>query len=347
MSQEAPDNRASFASLSSTDFFRHVRDVCLDEKIPDHLKVVEIINRHILSEASELVKVSDRPNAAKSLVSRNYRGLRYMFEKVNNDYFDKVTEKDDGGLLRLRVSVERIDPKTKTEKPTSVIAKVVESTVKKVAPKPVPDTSKLSPTERALLLNTTMEDVASIPLNDDEKAEIQKAAEEANALLKKQQEFVEWACRRADAEADVLRTKKGEALWTDAVTVETFPSDPTMKIVFVRSSTAPLLGTHGPSVKHDFRANGIPVTVNHDLMFRQLDNQRLIRSRVIRTNYHEYYVKALQYQEDMYLRGYFRSDGEDRHNLTRYYVISNGKVRQVSETEYREYENKAASRKKK
>ncbi|MGA0920646.1 MAG: phytoene desaturase family protein, partial [Gemmatimonadaceae bacterium] len=47
-----------------------------------------------------------------------------------------------------------------------------------------------------LRLNTTVEELGAAPLNDDEKAEIQRAAEEANALLKKQQDFVEWACRR-------------------------------------------------------------------------------------------------------------------------------------------------------
>lgn len=337
------NDESNVASSAAISLYHLVAAVGLDPTIPHHLKVVEIWNRLCVAEAAQLVRLRDNSGAAKSRIGKNYTKLRYYFEKANQGYFDEKVERGDNGLLRLKVvplSAEKLEPKATEPKKAAPVSGT------KPVPK-APDTSKLSPTERALLLGTTVEELGATPLNDDERAEIQRAAEEANALLKKQQDFVEWACRRADAEADLLRTKTGEALWTDAVTVESFPADPTMRIVFVRSSTAPLFGTHGPSVKHDFRANGVPVTVNHDLMFRQLDNQRLIRSRVIRTNFHEYYVKALKYQEDMYLKGYFRADGEDRHNLTRHYVVSGGKVRQVTDAEYREYENRAASRKKK
>jgi hypothetical protein len=79
-------------------------------------------------------------------------------------------------------------------------------------------------------------------------------------------------------------------------------------------------------------------------MFRQLDSQRLIRSRVVQSKSHEYYVKALQYQEGMYFKGYFVVDGEERHDLARYYICRKGKIESIDEAEYRLLENQAAAR---
>ena len=152
------------------------------------------------------------------------------------------------------------------------------------------------------------------------------------------------AAQFSTMKVDALRKKHGEALWSDAVTVEQYENYPLLRVIFVRSSTAPMFGTHGPTVKHDFRANGKPVTVNHEGMFRQLDNQRLIRSKVVAGKSHEYYVKALQYQEGLYFKGYFVVDGEERAELARFYVCRSGKVVTIDEAEYRRLENEAAAR---
>jgi hypothetical protein len=295
-------------------------------------QIVDLWNEHVQAEANETLRQTTETGRSRTVA--NFKKWRRTFWNENEARLEKVVERTEVGTLRLKRPVQAKPP----QPPTLTL----------------PEGMKLSATEQAILLSTRkpIEAVESVlvRLDDSEATEIRRAAEEAEATERRLQDFVLWACEKADAEVDLLKTRTGEALWSNAVTVETFEPYPLLRIVFVRSSTAPMLGAHGPIVKHDFRANGKPVNTHHESMFRQLDGQRLIRSRVIAGKAHEYYVKALQYQEGMYFKGYFVVEGEERGNgrwgtdLARYYVLRDGKVVSITEAEYRRLENQAAAR---
>lgn len=298
--------------------------------------LVESWNEHVQAEAAEMVRQTTE--AARTVVTKNFKDWRRVVWAENEALLVPHVERTEVGTLRLKNP-----PKGGGNPP------------KNGAPAPAKPTvavegKKLSRTEQAILLASNKPVAAvqavlqDMDIDDDEARKFKKDAEEAEANEKRLQEFVLWACQRADSEVLTLREKTGEELWTNAVTVEQYPNYPLLRVIFVRSSTAPLFKTHGPTVKHDFRANGKPVTINHEQMFRQLDNQRLIRSKVVSGRSHEYYVKALQYQEGMYFKGYFVVDGEEKQDLARYYVCQAGKVVTIDEAEYRRLENEAAAR---
>lgn len=279
--------------------------------------------------------------SAKTLVVHNYQTWRDAFWKVNEVRMARTFEKMPDGTITLRST--RSQAKPVAGKPP----------VKAIRKEPTPDVTGLSETEKAILLGsrpmtpaavteiTTVVETAAIP--ESERDEMLRAIEEADAAAKKQQDFMVWSGRKADSEADAMRSRKGEGLWANAVTVEAFPDDPAMKIILVRSSTAPLMGTHGPTVKHDFRANGVPVNHKHNMMIRQNNGEKLIRSRVLQPKKHEFYAKGLQYQDGMFFKGYFEVDGVEQPNLTRYYVCRGNDVTQITESEYRDLENQAAA----
>lgn len=329
---KAQESEQNVASTAAKKWHALVANKLTDEEI------VDLWNGHVQAEASEMVRQTTE--AGRSRTVRNYKRWRAVFWGENEARLDLTVERTEVGTLRLK------QPPKKPTNPKPVVQEV--STPRVVKSTVEASNTKLSATEKAILLATRkpIEAVETVlpRLDDSDAKAMQRAAEEAEANEKRLQEYVLWACQRADAEVETLRKKHGEALWSDAVTVEQYANYPLLRVIFVRSSTAPMFGAHGPTVKHDFRANGKPVTVNHEGMFRQLDNQRLIRSKVVAGKTHEYYVKALQYQEGMYFKGYFVVDGEERAELARFYVCRSGKVITIDEAEYRRLENEAAAR---
>lgn len=366
-------DKATLGSQSANDFYRLVGGCLTDSQ------VLNIWEEHRKQEAIQSVRAG---KTGRGKVTNNYRSLRWLFYRANPNFEQKFTLTDLGELCRKGAVEEDPEiqqvldlvpgPQTKVEA-KKVEAKKVE--VKKVEHKKVepqkaedkkvkayaeqpsveaatkpqpnpapPPVSTLSPTERAILMRVPIIEPAMV-LTAADKEVIDQAAQEAERQFLKKQKFVEWACKFADAEADILKTKKGEELWSNAVTVEAFPDDPSMKIVFIRSSTAPMRGTHGPIVKYDYRAFGKPVTLNHDKRFLVLNGDWLIRSRKPMPS-QEYYVKALEFHEGMYFKGEFTVNNESRPDLMRYLAIQEGKVCEISEEQYREYENRAASRSK-
>ena len=319
----------------------------IDGEISTVEQLVAKYNRHKELEAIALAQTTTE--SARSLMRKNYMNLQKAFWKVNATRLLPLVERTDEGLLRLKDQPGKAPVVTDVAIPPPA-KKMAEKVVEKAPEKKIDakSTKNLSVTERAILLSglqkgTPMETVATeMDLDDKAIEDLSRAVEESNAAERRMKDFVYWAAQRADTEVDALSKRTGEGLWTDAVTVEVCPSDPTSKFVMVRSSTAPF---HGVTVKHDFRANGKPVNVNHDQMFRQFDGQRIIRSKVIAGRSHEYYAKALQYQEGMYLKGYFTVDGTEKGELTRYYVCRKDKIVRISEAEYRDLENRAASKK--
>jgi len=308
--------------------------------------IIESWNEHVQAEATETLRQTTE--AARTTVTKNFKDWRRVVWSENEALLSKYVERTEVGTLRMKRSLKD-GGSTGSPAVTDVGISAPMPSIVKATPQKAPEPDKkLSATEQAILVGSRR-GIASLPevverLDAEDAEQIRRAVEESEAAEKRLHDFVLWACQKADTEVDLLKAKQGEAVWSDALTVETFGDHPLMRIILVRSSTAPLLGTHGPTVKHDFRANGKPVTVNHDQMFRQLDSQRLIRSRVVQSKSHEYYVKALQYQEGMYFKGYFVVDGEERHDLARYYICRKGKIESIDEAEYRLLENQAAAR---
>ena len=212
---------------------------------------------------------------------------------------------------------------------------------------PRPEQKALSETERAILMKTArngkldVETVTNATINDDDV--LLQAIEEQNRQEKARTEAVTWACRKADEVCAVHASKVGEALWAEPITIEKHP-DSDRRVILVRSATAPLFGTHGPTVKFDFRANGVPVNHKHPLMFKQLDGQKLIRSRVIQKKTHEFYVKGLDYKNGMIFKGYMEVNGEEDSGLTRFYQVRGETVARITVDEYREIENRLAAK---
>jgi len=312
-------SESNISSNAALDFYA----VVIEEMTPEQL--VRTWNKHLKREAVCLARIKNE--ASKSRVESNYKRLRKELRTVNEELFERITDTTDEGGLRLKASAKEPAKASKASKADTL----------QTPP-------NLTALERSILLSCPIESRKNdLVLTEEDKKELTRMADEAMADLQKRQEFIGWACRLADSEADALKLRKGERLWDKAVTVEIFPVDPTKKIIMVRSSTAPLLGDQGPIVKHDYRANGKPVKVNHEKMFRQADQQKLIRSRVLVAKSHEYYVKCLDYQEGMYFKGYFEVNGIEQQELTRYFVVRNNNIVPINEMEYRELENKTAA----
>lgn len=331
---------ANEASQGAMEFYR----ILAEEITPEQL--VSIWNKHIQSEEKHLAKLNRQ--ASYTMVSKNFRGLRSRIKSAIRSKLDKVVRIDGQGRMVL-VNKAALPL---WEEPAKAVVEQPKSQTPKVEALKSSKDEKLSPTEKAILLSTAGNNygavtfsATSLPLNQklELEADIEKALEEVTKESKRQQDFVMWACKLADSELEKLVKKShGEALWDNAVTVESFPAAPSQKIILVRSSTAPMR-THGPIVKHDYRAYGKAVTIHHDKMLRQLDGQRLIRSKTFKAKAHEYYVKALQYEEGMYFKGYFQVNGEDETSITRYLVVRKGKIVPITEQEYRECENRVAA----
>lgn len=299
----------------------------------------------------------------KGKLITNYKRLRYEFTRYTIDHIQSMMDVLMDGRFKVRPEapkkkrkpdivelMDRVDQVAEQQPPERVAADVQPTLFEKPAHKPEKQLPKMSETERQIMLAVSGAVHTPAPftlpvddLSEDDKALMVEELAKQEEHFKRHQGFVQWACRLADSEADRIQKLSGEELWKQALSVETYPEDPGMKLVFVRSSTAPMLG-QGPIVRHDFRANGKHVSINHDQMFKQLDGQRLIRSRNIKAKDHVYYVKVLQYEEGMYLKGYFQVNDEVREELARYFVVEKGKIRQLnSVTEYRELENRSAS----
>jgi hypothetical protein len=348
---ESSEKGANIASEAS-----HALLKILSEKISD-ADLVDAWNMYSEKEASANVKAMLRGTKGDLRVT-NYGRLRNVWFNEIADRLNTISDVGDGLSRQLKPEfLPKAPPKPEPKpEPKPVLAKTTaKARTAQPAVPPVPpglDTKKLSATEQAILIGKSVQQgggAAPIEkflsdLDGDAADALRKAAEEALEAERVQQDFVLWACRKADEEVEKLRQREGEGLWSNAVTVESFktPGDP-LRVVLFRSSTAPF---HTSTVKHDFRANGSHVNHKHDLMFRQFDGQKLIRSKVISGKSHEYYVKALRYQEGMYIRGFFVVDGQEKDDLARHYICKNGKVVAISEMEYRDLENQAASRRK-
>lgn len=114
----------------------------------------------------------------------------------------------------------------------------------------------------------------------------------------------------------------------------------TSTTIFVYSYT---VKRYGREVRHDYRANGLPVTTKHPQMLTMEDGQRLIRSRD--TDDGKVYVKVLEYQDGMYFRGYFHVSGSasDVEDLTCYYQVNGDRIVKITAAEYQRLENLRAS----
>jgi hypothetical protein len=209
---------------------------------------------------------------------------------------------------------------------------------------------KLSPMEQQLMFAAaqqgtfTTEAIETIrsTLEPDVIEDLMKAVEETKKTDDALAHFVVSMCRKADQHLENFCQLVGEPLWKNTITIEQ-DENSSLRIILVHSSTAPLFGTK-TIVKHDFRADGKPVNVHHEAMFRQLDGQRLIRSKVFIKGAHEYYVKGLQYRDGMRFKGYFEVNGLDQSHLTRYSQVQGNRVVQITEAQYRDLENQAAGK---
>lgn len=339
----------------------------LYELIAEQMRPEQLVgawNGLLRRQAKRTVRIKNP--STKSRVNKFYTILRNELWKCLEPRLDGVAEQLDSGEIRLTKPVQQNLPlETLRDDLAAALDKVEADEVKKAVvhpaatmpPKtkkasvqpvaPAVSATKLSSLEKSVLkgsLNsqTVTKVFESFPtMTEEDKQSLSRAAEELDAAQRKREAFVEWACRLADSQADKLKTLVGQQLWDNAVTVESHPADPMQKVVFVRSSTAPF---HGVSVKCNFRAYGKHVDTKHDQMFRQLDGYKLIRSRIIKEKMHEYYVKGLEYKEGMYLKEYFVVEGELRDELSRYFVIRDGAVVEITVQEYRDHENRAAAK---
>lgn len=351
--QDSPETPREAGGRSRAVMTWHARTAML-------LSIDEIVSLWNDSLKDEAVELQATPQHGKGLVRNNFLRNRKSFWAANEAMLrDRVEFTPEGGL-RLKSGQPAATVAGPVEAPArslvdalattnavslEVPAKKGKSTAKVIKEgQEGPAKRTLGATERAILMQQAPSEVLSDDLRKELQGVLAPACDEAARIYKTRQNFVFWAAQKADAELQLLAEKRGDDLWLNAVTVEVFPDDPNMKVIFVRSSTAPLFGHDGgPIVKHDYRANGLPVTIHHEQMFRQGDNQRLIRSKVIRAKNHEYYVKALRYVDGTFLRGYFTVDGDERSDLARYYQVSGNKVEQINENQYRVAENRKAA----
>lgn len=333
-------------------------------------------------EEAKVVAQATTPSAA-TIIGKNYHRTRMAFWAANRDYMAAHFELTDEGLLRLKeASSKPVAPALVVAAPVAQTPSV--KLPKETAKNNGVEAKKLSPTEKAIFLfgvkapeaekvlsappvraekdadplvqkDPLLRQIIEVALQEEEErkraADLtsdsawQQIVEQTYQEEQERIEFTRWLGQRTVEELEKLvvpSPKTGEAVWTGAVTVETY--SPNHRFILFRSSTAPLLGNRGPIVKHDFRANGIPVTINHPQMLRMKDEKtgkmnRVIRSKVLNGKEHEYYCKAMEYQEGMYIKGYFTVNGAERHDLTRYFVCRNGAVHSISEVEYRKLEN--------
>jgi len=170
-----------------------------------------------------------------------------------------------------------------------------------------------------------------------------RKVEEFNLITKNRiYAVMEMAERKAAAMPDMVQ---GEELWTNAVSVEVWP-ELNHRALFLCSSTIPKLLGIGPSVKHDFRVNNEPATHKHPLAIKQPDGDKVIRSKIFQKGAHEYYCKALEYQDGTVIKGYFVVNGREDSAVMapRFLQIQGDKVVRVSEDDYNSWLNRRAAR---
>lgn len=187
-------------------------------------------------------------------------------------------------------------------------------------------------------------------LTAEDNALLVQAAEEANKEVEEFSQPIFLTCELADRIVQEQVTKmpsRGAAspdgLWTDTIRVYTLKSPKgDMRVVAVCSSTIRIFGKAktGPqgepniSVKHDFRADGIPVNHKHPGVMEQLDGDHIIRS-VGDTKTEIVYVKMMRYTEGMVFKGYFTVDGVEGRMDPVYYRVANGTVTRIPEDLYK------------
>lgn len=313
-------------------------DLVVDELSPS--QIARIWNRHLAREASETLTLDAQP---KTRVASGFLDSRRSFREAF-----RRTQK--GALVVLELSGEL---RAMGEEPFSSILEPIEPAPTPKPPEPIKASRPLSALEQRMLLTTAAKtgnkpSLAVVDELDPEMArQLAAAADEARAQTRTTQDFIQWVCTQADALLAEHIKNEGEALWNEPVKLQGFPEDPTKRAIFVLSSTAPLLRDESgsPSVKHDFRANEQPVTHAHPEAFKQADGMKVIRSKVIKKGGHEYYVKALNYVNGMFFKGYFVVDGVENADVVppRYYQVRGDRVFRISEQAYKTLQNRFAA----
>lgn len=319
--------------------------------------VIYTWNNNVGDECRDLVQTTTR--AASTTIKKGYRRVRRAFWQANVEYLHATLKMTDEGLIERTppfLPVVRVVTETQTK---AVIANLnlelfpsfqLVTTSQQTSPKTISKASEyisLSVTQQELLRRSM--GTGFVPILDTSASsspvpditDWAKLVEETEANEREYSNFILWACTRASDELKRLTEKSGEYLWTNPITVETYSDQ--YRYILVRSSTAPMFGTHGPIIRHDFRANNRHVNNRHPNMLRQADGQKLIRSKKVNGQDHEYYCKGMQYKEGAFFVGFFVSNGADQDDLARYYVCRNGKIECITKDEYENLENLSAA----
>lgn len=318
-------------------------DLIVGELAPEQL--ARVWNKLLAAEGKE----AGQSAAAKTRIAHSFRDFRRVFREAvrrNGGKNAALTETVSGEWGVGDISDELaalLEPAPEPEpEPAAIFARVGRP---------------LTPLEQKMLVASAAKN-GSVPVTKaastdvfgpEVAAALARAADEAQAQNQLKSDYILWCCTRADEILRHFHELEGEDLWRTPILVESFPQHPAWKAVFVCSSTAPLIrdrAVASPTVKHDFRANEAPVTHSHPLAFKQADGMKVIRSKVIRKGAHEYYVKALEYSEGTFFKGYFVVDGvEDSNTIPpRYYKASEGRITRISEDDYKTLQNRLAAK---
>lgn len=209
-----------------------------------------------------------------------------------------------------------------------------------VAPLPTPAAVFHDPVEKAIFgAKSAPADADEIQLDAQTMQEIERQQAEERAQKEKQQRLIYMLSSEATTKLTLLDPKKGLSEIVGPPEIIEFEGE---KAIFVYSYT---VARYGKEVRHDYRANGIPVTTKHPDMIMGEDGQRLIRSYENKDGPALFYVKVLLFREGMYFRGYFNVKGStsDEEKLTRYYQIIGGKVTPITALDYQRLENMRAA----
>ena len=329
--------------------------------------VIYTWNNNVEDECRDLVQTTTR--AASTTIKKGYKRVRRAFWQANvEDLHTALNMTDEGLIERIPPSVVRAVAVTETQTKAVVASLSLErsplfqlvATSQQTPPKttglshgakPTNDkaseVASLSVTQQELLrrsMGTGFAPVVDTSASSSPGPDVTdwaKLVEETEANEREYSNFILWACTRASDELKKLTEKSGEDVWTNPITVETYSDQ--YRYILVRSSTAPMFGTHGPIIRHDFRANNRHVNNRHPNMLRQADGQKLIRSKKVNGQDHEYYCKGMQYKEGAFFVGFFVSNGADQDDLARYYVCRNGKIERISKDTYETLENLSAA----
>jgi hypothetical protein len=264
----------------------------------------------------------------------------------------ELTKKNgDPFYLSPSLGVEQVDPDEKQVKRTKKIEAaqaLVNWAEGSKAEEEALRAANLSPRIQQMLGVVSPKAPTPIPTVSEDLSDVTEVlfsgAQESQSLAAQYTARTFTACELADKLLVEHAAMKGEELWAAPVKVfdlKTLCTDikESYLVVAVCSSTALIDPSQPPSrlnpkVKHDFRANDIPVTHSHPAMLEQSHNQRIIRSRSTGRGGQEYYVKLLRYVEGMVFRGYFVVDDIEKADLTTFWIAHKGKILPISETVY-------------